>query len=448
MNMNRCLGALLVVALVPLVGCTHRHGNKPRLGEVDRLPHLEVVNPEKTAALTLRRGYVATVDAFEKADLSAQVRGVVTTPAAEMEIGRAVTADEPLVRLAIPDVLAERDGKRALLDQAKRQLEQARQAREVAAREVAEAKAQETRFQAENQFREAQYTRVARLASTETVAPQLVDEARLQRAAAQAAVDAARAQVLTKQAKYDAADTEIAVAQARIRVVEAELERLEATVRFATLSSPFPGVITRRWVDRGTTVKDPGVPLLTVMRTDRVRVILDLPERDVPYLTPATRATKQTPANPVELIIPALKDATGGGVYRGVIDVTASALDPTTRTMRAEVHLDNRDGLLKPQMTGTATVTLAERSGYTVPSSALVRLGDKIVVFHVADISGDPPVGVTARLEVQLGLDDGERAEVVRPELTGREQIIVKGNGVVQTGQRVIAVPVRKAEAP
>lgn len=436
---------LLAAALVPLAGCSHRHGNKPRLGEVDRLPHLEVLAPERVAELRLRRSYVVTVDAFEKADLCAQVRGIVETPASEVEIGRRVKEGEPLVRLAIPAMIAERDSKKAQLEQVRRQLRQAIQGKEVASQEVAEAMALEKRYRAEADYRELHFNRTARLASSETVAPQLLDESRLQRSAAQAALAATQAQVRTKQAKLESADVEIKVAEARIRVVEADLERLEATVRFATLRAPFDGVITRRWLDRGTVVKDPGMSLLTVMRADKVRVILDIPERDVPYIVPA--GPDGSGGSPVEVVIPALQEVVPGRSYVGRISVIAAALDPVTRTMRAEVHLDNIDGRLRPQMTGTAIVTLAERAGYTVPSSALVRQGDKMLIFHVADVSGEPPVGVTARMEVQLGLDDGERAEIVRPELTGRELIIVKGNGVVQTGQRVIPVPVRKVEA-
>lgn len=437
--------ALIVAALLPLVGCTPRSGYKPRLGEVDRLPHLEVLVPERVTDLRLRRSYIATIDAFEKADLCAQVRGIVETPAAEVEIGRRVKEGEALVRLAIPDVIAERDGKKAQLEQVRRQLQQAIQGKVVAGQEVVEAKALEKRFRAEADFREAQYVRTARLASTETVAPQLLDESRLQRSAAQAALAATQAQVQTKQAKLVAADGAIKVAESYVKVVEADLGRLEATVSFATLRAPFDGVITRRWLDRGTVVKDPGMSLLTVMRADKVRVILDIPERDVPYIVPAVPGGFG--GSSAEVTIPAVQEVSPGRTYVGRISVIAAALDPVTRTMRAEVHLDNVKGLLRPQMTGTATVTLAERSGYTVPSSALVRQGDKMLIFHVADVSGEPPVGVTARMEVQLGLDDGERAEIVRPELSGRELIIVKGNGVVQTGQRVIPVPARKAEA-
>src|SRR5206468_2809424 len=95
--------------------------------------------------------------------------------------------------------------------------------------------------------------------------------------------------------------------------------------------------------------------------------------------------------DPVELRLPAL----GTQSFGGHITRIASVLDPATRTMRAEVHLNNRNGVLRPGMYGTALVTLDQRdSALTVPSTALVRRGNRVEVFYVADPSGDPPRGV------------------------------------------------------
>src|SRR5262249_20853348 len=114
-------------------------------------------------------------------------------------------------------------------------------------------------------------------------------------------------------------------------------------------------------------------------------------------------------------------------------------LDPATRTMRTEVHLDNPDEVLWPGMYGTATVTLEERYALTIPASALVRRGNKTLVYHIAEPTGDPPRGVVREAEVQLGLDAGKGLEV-RAGLSGRELVIAKGNGVVNAGEQAVAV--------
>src|ERR1019366_9274244 len=209
--------------------------------------------------------------------------------------------------------------------------------------------------------------------------------------------------------------------------------------------APFDGIITKRWVDSGATVKDASMPLLTCMRTDKVRVILDVPERDVTFFRTGAKA------NEVKLLVPALQEITGAGQFQGTVTLMAWALDPVTRTMRVEMHVDNNlndsSNVLKPQMTGTAYVTLAEREALTVPASALVRTGTKkMEIYIVADPTGDPPRGTVKRVEVQVGLDDGQRVDIRSDVLNGRELVITPGAGVLRAGDQVIAMPASVAE--
>jgi len=113
-----------------------------------------------------------------------------------------------------------------------------------------------------------------------------------------------------------------------------------------------------------------------------------------------------------------------------------------TRTMRTEVHLTN-EGYLKPQMTGTASVLLDERRAMTIPSTALVRRGNRVEVFYIANPSADKR-GIVKSKEVLLGLDDGLRVEILGNTLKGDELIIRKGNGVVRTGEQAVAIEPRE----
>jgi RND family efflux transporter MFP subunit len=443
MSLTRSLACLLAVLLPVSAGCGVNHAAKPRLAEIERLPRLETSPPERSTLL-VRAEYTATLDSLEKADLCAQVRGTVKEIPGDVDIGRPVKANEALITLDIPDIVAERDSKKAMLEQAGNLQAQAIQAQRVASEEVKEAQALEKRYQAESEYRELQYNRTAKLAQAQTVQPQLAEEALLQLNTAKAALKASQAQVQTKLARQVAAEVEVKVAESRIKVAQAEVERLDALVGFATIRAPFDGIITKRWVDRGATIKDSAMPLLTVMRSDVMRVILDIPERDVLHVRAAGKPSPEEPGNSVTLRIPALQESVNGGEFKARVTRLASALDPVTRTMRTEVDLDNKAGYLRPQMTGTAQVLLGEREHVlSVPSSALVRVGDKVEVYHVADAAGEPRRGVVKRAEVELGLDDGKRVEI-RRGLKGQELVIVKGNGVVRVGDPAIAVPTRQ----
>jgi RND family efflux transporter MFP subunit len=439
---------LMTAALLGLTGCGSRQSNKPRLGEVERLPRLETALPERKL-LTVSSELAATVEAMEKAELCAQVRGSVKTIAADIDLGRAIKEGEVLITLDIPDLRAELDNKKSSLELTRNLRDQAEQARKVAEQEVKEAEAQIKKYAADVEYTSSQYERMYALSKNGTVQPQLAEEAKLKRDASQAALQVGQTQILTKKARLDAAVVETQVADSRIKVAEAEVARLAAQVSFATISAPFDGVITKRWVDRGAVIKDPGMPLLTVMRTDVVRVIVDVPERDVPHLRVTGKPSAEEKGNQADLRFPALQEALPTVQFKGVdgdvprVTLLASALDPMSRTMRTEIHLDNKAGHLRPQMTGMVKLQLGRRDhALTIPSSALVRVGNKLEVYHVANPSGTPPRGVVQRAEVELGLDDGRFVEI-RKGLTGRELIIVKGNGVVRVGDTAIAVPAR-----
>jgi len=444
MNPSKVLLVLIFgLSLPPLAGCGSRKERAARNAEVDRLPHLEYIHPEKQTHLVLKRSYTVIIDALEKAELTARVRGEVKVMSPNADIGRNVTKNEALVILDVPDILADQQNKKALLDQSIAQQDQAQHNLQLVTEEINEAKAEEAKHQAEMKYRESQYGRFAQLAKLGTVTPEQADEAKLQFGAAQAAVRAAQAKILTKQAKYEAAKVEIKVAATKKAVAEAELARVTALVGFATIRAPFDGVVTKRWVDTGAIVRDAMHPLLTVMRTDIMRVIMDVPERDLRYLR--NRDAKDG-GNRVSLFVPALHDSRPELDFKGTITLTAAALDPVTRTMRVEMHLPNTGGYLRPQMSGTATVTLAEHKGVTVPATALVRRGEKTLVYYISHPTGEPPRGIVRPMEVQLGLDDGVNVEITAPRFTGQELIVRKGNGVIREGSHTVAVPARLEE--
>jgi RND family efflux transporter MFP subunit len=430
-----CLPALFCLA--NLTGCGSEP-SKPRLGEVDRLPHVEVVRPEyKNRPDTIE--LLATVEPMEKAQLCALVPGEVKGLDPKIDIGRPIKKDEELITLDIPTLRAELENKEALLTQARNLRDQAEEAVKVANQEVDEAQAQVQRFQADLKYREAQLRRGRRLAERNAIQPQVVEEYELQRDAAKAATEAARVTVQTKRIKVNAAEMELRVAASRIKVAEADVKVAKAKVGFATIKAPFDGLITRLLVHNGDVIKDAGAPLLTVVRTDVMRVIIDVPERYVGKLRAAEGQSPKGEPNRVEINIQ-------GAKFQGRITRLASALDETSRLMRAEVHVKNDDEKhLHANMTGTATVVLDEgkTERLTVPSTALVRFEDKIHVYYIDEITkDDPPRGTVKMAEVEIGLDDGKTVEIIKG-LKGDESVIAKGNGVVRRGETAIPVKAR-----
>jgi HlyD family secretion protein len=445
MNLQRLFPGLLMLGGLLVAGCSAKPA-KPKLGEVERLPSLETVHPQYTAE-KITVDLLATVEPFEKSDLCSQVQGEVQGLTKEIDIDRRIVKGEPLVQLDVPALAAELKSKEAMVVQARNLREQAYRAREVAVREVQEAQARLKRAQADVDFRRLQAKRVRKLAARDTVSQQLREEAELQAAAAEAALDEARALVETKNARLEAARAEVAVAVSRVQVARAERDLLQKKVNFATVRAPFDGVITRRWVDNGATIKDPGTPLLTVMRTDIIRVLVDVPERYVPLIRASEGSSARGLGNEVQLHIARFSSGEWKPPDGLVLHITrrAPALDPATRLLRAEIHVANRDGWLRPGMTGRATVVLEDgRKRLTIPSTALVRVGKEVRVYYIADPHGNPLQGEVKATVVTLGLDNGKTVEV-KSGLTSNELVIAKGNGVLTQGT-AIAVKLRETK--
>src|SRR5262249_34282064 len=140
-------------------------------------------------------------------------------------------------------------------------------------------------------------------------------------------------------------------------------------VGYTTLRAPATEpdalyTIARRWVDPGAFLQ-PGSggqkeSLLTVMRVDKLRVSLYVPELDAARVTRGDRAGFQTAA-------------LGNRQFEGRVSRISSALDPQTRTMRVEIDFANADGKpLYPGMYGSTTATLGEQQDiWMIPSAYL-----------------------------------------------------------------------------
>jgi RND family efflux transporter MFP subunit len=446
---------ILVAVLAPVVtlGC-RESAAKPRRGAVkERLPKLEVIRPVRKR-LIRRLELAATVEALKKVDLAARVPGVVGFLDDKMDIGRKVKDGEVLLRLAVPDLDADKQHKEALVEEARKKEKLAEETVTVARREVEEAEKEDKRYLADQEYHKVRLARIRELVKARAQDPQVELEAVKLYESADAAVAANRARVVKLSARIQAAIADLELARQRIKVAEADVKKLAEQIAFATVKAPFDGEITWRWVDPGATIKDPGATLLTIMQVDRVRVLIDVPQRDVPYIN----AREQNPnpdgrGDPVDLRLPVLNgSAKNNGEFRGFITRISRSLDPATRTMRAEIEMDNPSGLLHPGMYGTALVLVEDRSNVlTVPATALVRRGEgSVEVFHVVvDESsgpGDERRGVLRRIPVVLGIDDGKEVEI-RDGLKGEELIVARGNGSMRADDRVIAVSEREPAA-
>jgi RND family efflux transporter MFP subunit len=439
---------IALLALVPLVGLgCGKSPNKKRGAFVERLPRVEVVNAQRKR-LVRRLETSATVEALKTVDLNARVPGTVSDLDDRMDIGRVVRQGEVLLQLAVPELEADKSHKQALVEQAKKQEVLATASLAVARREVQEGTADQKKFTADVAFFKIRYTQARDLVRQRAQNPQVEQEALKQFEAAEAALASNQASIAKREAKVEAAAADLELSRQRIRAADAEVKRLTELIAFATIRAPFDGVITKRWVHPGAVIRDSAAPLLTIMQMDKVLVLVDVPQRDVPYLN----AREQNPnpdgrGDPVFIRMPSLKEVVKDGVIQGYITRVSRSLDPVTRTMRAEIELDNANLHLQPGMYGSASILVEDRSNVlTLPSAALMRRGEGLVeVYQVTGVNGegDERRGMIKRLPVVLGIDNGKEVEI-REGLKGDEWIVARATGIMRADEAVLAVTDRE----
>ena len=201
-----------------------------------------------------------------------------------------------------------------------------------------------------------------------------------------------RAQVIPQQT---ADDTHGAMLQAL-----ATLKQDIAYQAYETITAPFDGIVTARYIDPGHLVPantTPGTPgngaIISVARMAPLRVFIYVPQNVAPFIKDGDAAT-----------ITAAGYA--GQKFIGTITRHPEALSADTRTMLVEVDLPNENEALYPGMYATAEFTVAMGTGVPmVPDDALIFRDGKVYVPVVRN-------NQLHLVEVTLGYDNGQTVEI------------------------------------
>jgi membrane fusion protein (multidrug efflux system) len=188
------------------------------------------------------------------------------------------------------------------------------------------------------------------------------------------------------------------------------------------IDSPLDGVVTQRRLDPGALVGPTANTgsILTVARIDVIRVFIPVNEREVQMIRIGQEGR-------VEL------DAIPGKSFRGEVVRITPVLDPTTRTVDAEIQIPNPNLSLKVGMYGRGSiVTSVHQGSIVVPASAVQISNERHYVFV---LNNDR----VKRVEVRTGVDGGEWLEVTSG-LGPNDEIVIAGSDVLSDNALVRAV--------
>ncbi len=239
--------------------------------------------------------------------------------------------------------------------------------------------------------------------------------AEAERGLAEVAMDELKQQEIQLEYKAEA----IKMVEAQLQSDEIYLINQKQQLAYATVTSPIDGVVSALHVQNGAIVASGmsgfsgGTPILTISDLSRVFIIATVDESDIGEVRIGQPARAAVASFPNRMF--------AGKVVRiGTRGVNLSNV--VTFEVKIEILDDHKD-LLRPEMTGTATIVQDERKDVLMlPNSAITT--EQAQAF-ITDDSGHRHA-VTLGLqgpemtEVVSGASEGERVAVISAELPSR----------------------------
>lgn len=231
--------------------------------------------------------------------------------------------------------------------------------------------------------------------------------------------------LLTKHAvstqETDQAMSDLNAKRSALSAQEANVRRLQQLQRFEKIYAPFDGVITARNADIGNLIQagENTTPqeLFHLSAINRMRVFVPIPEVYQSVLSSVKQVSISSDAYP--------KDR-----FTGMIVRSSDAIDPLSRTLKAEIDIENPKALLLPGAYVFVHLPLpAGSQSLTIPSNALLFRQEGLRVGVARD-------GRVQLAPIRIGHDYGNTVEVTAG-LTQGDQVVLNPSDSLVSGARV-----------
>ena len=379
---------LLVAAAVFAASCGGSKANvRKEAANANTDPPVVEVSTAAAIKRELPRFFEATgsLAGDEQTDVAPQTAGKVV--AVGVDIGSYVKRGQMLVRLDDAELKLRVDQATAQVEQAKAAVRQAEEkiglksGQAFDPNRVADVAAAKVALE----LADKNLNRAEKLIESGDVSRQFYDEQRSRRDQLKEQYDVAVAQARQNYAAVDVARTNVANAQAQLALAQKNLS-------YAVIPAPIDGFVTERTADLGEYVS-PQQKVVTIVRTNPLRIRIDIPEQSIPEVKVGQSVSIATSAWPDKNF--------AGRVARIAPNVSA-----TSRTMTVEAEIENSSNVLKPGQFATVRI-LQDRAepAVLIPARAVVT---ETGVSHVFVVKN----GHAEQRLVQVGQTDGDLIEV------------------------------------
>jgi membrane fusion protein, heavy metal efflux system len=223
----------------------------------------------------------------------------------------------------------------------------------------------------------------------------------------------------------------VTVAEARLTAAQARLTQRDEALRTGggasggnsfVLRAPIAGVVAEIVAALGASY-DEGAPLFRIVRTDRVELQAHIPASDAPLEAAVDEIALEIPGRPDPLTI-----EVDHPHYAGIID-------PKTRALPVQFHVENRAGRLLIGQTATAILYTGRRERMaTIPKDAVLMEAGRPYVF--VQTGGES----FARRYIDIATRDRDLVGI-RSGVTPGERVVTHGAYDVQLASAASGLP-------
>jgi membrane fusion protein (multidrug efflux system) len=215
----------------------------------------------------------------------------------------------------------------------------------------------------------------------------------------------------TSRRDLDDATTQLAISKAQLEEVTARLER-------TNILAPLSGVLNDLLVEEGEYVSI-GTPVAEIVETDVVKVVVQVPERDIVFFDVGSKAK----------VLVDTRDE-DDKCLTGQISFISELADQQTRSTRMEITLPNEEGIVRSGQ--IVTVDLTRRilkDAVMIPLLAVIPMEEGHAVYVVNSAEAK-------RQMVDLDIIKGDLVRI-KNGLKPGDKLIIAGHGFVAPGQKV-----------
>ncbi len=183
-----------------------------------------------------------------------------------------------------------------------------------------------------------------------------------------------------------------------------ELEKTRKIKKSLHIHSPFSGIVMKVGVRNGQYVT-PKTQLYMIADLSKVWVYVDVYEYELPWVQVGDEVEMRLAGVP-------------GRVFTGRVSYMYPYAEAKTRTIKARLVFDNKEGLLKPDMFADVTIHASRQiKAIVVPSEAIIRSGPREQIFVVRGKGKFEP------RDVKLGVSASGMTQILKGVKPGEEVV-------------------------